>query len=384
MRRITLKERPQWRERCEAVGFGFHSIDGVYWEDGVAYEFTEDEIDHLDDASNACHQLCLQAVDHIIEKQRFKELGIPEPAWSLIRESWQAQDPYLYGRFDMIYDGQGPAKLLEYNADTPTGLVESAVAQWHWLEEQIQLGELPKHADQFNSVHEKLIARWQHIKPRLRSNNLHFTCIGEHEEDEGNLHYLRDTAMQAGLLAPHIAVEHIGWSDDDAAYFDQDNLRIHSLFKLYPWEWLLGDAFGQHLRKTDIQIIEPIWKMLLANKGLLPILWELFPQHENLLPASFHAGQVPGSVVKKPLLSREGGNISIYDARGLLLAAQDGAYGAEGYVYQAYAPVPCLAPKSYMSIGSWVIGDEAAGIGLREDESPITKNTSRFVPHYFI
>jgi glutathionylspermidine synthase len=36
----------------------------------------------------------------------------------------------LYGRFDLAYRGDGPPKLLEYNADTPTALFEAAVVQW--------------------------------------------------------------------------------------------------------------------------------------------------------------------------------------------------------------------------------------------------------------
>jgi glutathionylspermidine synthase len=125
--------------------------------------------------------------------------------------------------------------------------------------------------------------------------------------------------------------------------------------------------------------------MILSNKAILPVLWELFPHHPNLLPAYFDAWRISGNHVKKPLYSREGENISIY-ADGEVLHTT-GEYGAEGYVYQAYAPQPKFddgITPAYTSIGAWVVGDEAAGIGIREDETLITKNTSRFIPHYFI
>jgi glutathionylspermidine synthase len=121
--------------------------------------------------------------------------------------------------------------------------------------------------------------------------------------------------------------------------------------------------------------------MLLSNKGLLPILWELFPDHPNLLPASFDAGRIHGDYVVKPLLSREGANVVIH--RGGETIAADGDYGAEGCIYQAYTPIPRFG-DDYVTIGAWIVGDEPAGIGMREDATPITRNTSRFVPHYFL
>jgi len=152
------------------------------------------------------------------------------------------------------------------------------------------------------------------------------------------------------------------------------------LCKLYPWEWLAAEKFGPQLLTSSLRVIEPAWKMLLSNKGLLPILWELFPDHPNLLAAYFDSGRIAGDYVEKPLLSREGANVIIHQG-GTTIAA-DGEYGDEGRIYQAYAPVPRFG-DDYVTIGAWIIGDEPAGIGLREDTSPITRNTSRFVPHYF-
>jgi len=130
-----------------------------------------------------------------------------------------------------------------------------------------------------------------------------------------------------------------------------------------------------------MRVFEPPWKMLLSNKGLMPILWELFPDHPNLLPAYFTPGKITGNWVEKPLLSREGANVTLHiDGRTV---AADGDYGAEGRIYQAYAPIPRFG-DDYVTIGSWIIGDVPAGIGLREDSSPITRNSSRFVPHYFV
>ena len=62
-----------------------------------------------------------------------------------------------------VFDGTGPAKLLEYNADTPTSMFEAAVFQWTWLEQAIERNIIPKRADQFNSIHERLIEAWKKL-----------------------------------------------------------------------------------------------------------------------------------------------------------------------------------------------------------------------------
>jgi glutathionylspermidine synthase len=380
MEREMRTPRPDWITQCESVGFSYHSMDGTYWDESRCYRFTADEIDILESATAELAARSLDAAEHIVVNDRMGDLAIP-PAWrDRVAESWRARTPSLMGRFDLAYDGRGPPKMLEYNADTPTALLEASVVQWHWLQQAVVPGA--RHADQFNSLHEKLIANWRSLAVTRSANTpVHFTCAGDSAEDRGNLDYLRDVATQAGVTTKFIAIEDVGWNADRGAFVDLDDDEISVLAKLYPWEWLAADAFGVHLLEARIRVLEPAWKMLLSNKGLLAILWDLFPEHENLLPASFEPGQIDGDWVEKPLLSREGANVTIHH-RDATVAAP-GEYGAEGRIYQAYTPIPRFG-DDYVTIGSWVVGDEPAGMGLREDQSEITRNTSRFVPHYFV
>ena len=131
--------------------------------------------------------------------------------------------------------------------------------------------------------------------------------------------------------------------------------------------------------KSNVNWIEPIWKMLWSNKALLPILWQLYPNHPNLLPSYFEPNST--SYVKKPKLSREGANIQIVQ-NNQIVTNTAGNYGAEGFIYQDLAHIPNI-DGNYPVIGSWIIGGEAAGMGIRESNTIITNNTSRFVPHYF-
>ncbi|MEO5692249.1 MAG: glutathionylspermidine synthase family protein [Usitatibacter sp.] len=373
MRREERVPRIDWVKKVEDLGFYFHSMDGVYWDERACYHFTAEEIDKLELATGELQTRCIEAVERVIERRDYARFHIPEPFHALIERSWEADEKSLFGRFDLSWDGSGDPKMLEYNADTPTSLIEASVVQWYWLQDVY-----PQH-DQFNSIHEKLIERWKDMRTQLPADGrVYFSGDSSSAEDQGNLDYLRDTAMQAGLEALPIDIADIGW--DGKRFVDMADKPINALFKLYPWEWMVREQFGEHLLSGSTRIIEPAWKMLLSNKAILPVLWEMFPEHPNLLKASFEAGKFATDYVKKPLYSREGANVSI-NAQGEIVEAP-GEYGEEGFIWQAYHRLPTFG-ANHTVIGSWIIGEEPAGIGIREDESPITKNTSRFVPHYF-
>ena len=379
MKRITITPRADWQKKVEEVGLIYHHTEGrPYWNEAAYYSFTAAEIDRIELATNELHEMCLKAVQHIIDNNRFKELSIPDAAIPVIKQAWENEPPALYGRFDLAYDGE-QLKLLEYNADTPTALLEAAVAQWYWLEELF-----PK-LDQFNTIHEKLLAKWRELKPYL-ANPVHFTYLEppdvENSEDLMTVSYLMDIASQAGFESVLLRMDDIGWDATQNCFVDLDGRPMRSIFKLYPWEWLLRDAYGDKLLSTYplTQWLEPIWKMVLSNKGVLPILWELFPGHSNLLETHFNDPKKLTDYVKKPLLSREGANLTI--RRGSSVQETAGPYGAEGFVYQATARIP-NCNGAYPVLGSWLIDGVAAGVGVRESATPITDNHSCFVPHLF-
>ena len=382
MQRIACPERDDWRVTAEACGFDFHTLDGErYWDERAYYAFTLDEIERqIETPTGEIDAMCLELVGHAVDnEEHLQRLRIPEAFWPLISESWHRDDSSLYGRLDFSFGGHGPAKLLEYNADTPTSIFEAAVFQWTWLEQAIERHIIPARADQFNSIHERLIEAWKKLGS---GRHLHLAGMTGNLEDAGTLAYLEDTARQAGLPTTLIDIEDIGLTDD-GLFVDLDIRPIELSFKLYPWEWMFHDAFGGELGKTPTRWIEPPWKSLLSNKGLLPLLWEMFPGHPNLLPAFFeddpNAARLGTSFVRKPLYSREGANVALVSG-GVTVVEQEGPYGAEGFIRQALAPLPEFSGQ-YPVIGSWLIDHAACGLSIREDENPITGNTSRFLPH---
>ena len=444
MKRIPLTPRPNWQTIVERQGLTFHSPAAMapqpYWDESAAYQFTAAEIDTLEAAGNELQTMCLAAAQHVIDHQRYAELAIPPEAIPLIEWSWNQEPPAIYGRFDISWAGEQsgqPPKLLEYNADTPTSLLEAAVIQWSWLEDLSPTLSLlsfhntpllssrstsllssrseaegsaypsspPLKPDQFNSIHDRLIAKWKdvadYLTPPLYFAALEFpnpdpALAKEAAEDLLTVTYLRDTAEQAGLQTRRLALQDIGWNPDRLCFVDLEENQISSIFKLYPWEAMLAEEFGPHALETyrATTWIEPIWKLLLSNKGILPILWQLYPDHPLLLPAFFenHGDRGPlTAYVRKPFHSREGANISILRPNAPALETP-GAYGAGPFIRQAIAPAlegpavfhnPAGTPR-HPILGLWMIDQDCSGLGIRESPTPITDNLSSFLPHFFL
>ena len=381
MKRMAIAERPNWRDRAAELGFEFHSPSGeVYWDERACYTFSLAEIEHeIEDVAAELDQLCTAAVARVLKDDTLlRRMAVPEHAWPILRKSFRRNDPSLYGRFDFSYATGRPAKLLEYNADTPTALYEAAAFQWFWLEDQLAAGRLAPGSDQFNSIHEKLVARFAELAGQ---GVLHLTTVAQHAEDRGTVDYIADCARQGGFQTRFIAIGDIGLGSD-GQFYDLDNKPIERLFKLYPWEWMFAEPFARGLATSYTAFLEPPWRMILSNKGILPVLWEMAPNHRNLLAAYFAddpaAQKLERYCAKKPLYSREGANVVLQD--GPLQESAPGDYGREGYIVQELAPLPNFS-GNYPVIGAWVIAGRSCGIGIREDDSPITKNSSRFVPH---
>lgn len=383
MDRIPVEPRDDWKDTAAEHGFAFHTIDGKpYWDESVVYRFTLHQIeDHLEDPAEELERLCFEAVDRAVgDDELLRRLAIPERFWEAVAASWHARQRNLYGRMDFSYDGSGPAKLLEYNADTPTSLYEAAVFQWVWLEQAMDRGLVPSGLDQFNSLHERLVEAFSRFGI---AGPLHLACAQDSAEDRATVAYVEDCARQAGLETRFQYVEEIG-IDPSGRFTDLDDRVIETLFKLYPWEWLWEEDFGAAIPNSGCVFIEPAWKSVLSNKGILALLWEMFPGHPNLLPTYFEGdptvADFSGSLVRKPIFSREGWDISLVDGPGPAEPVKPGPYGKEGFVLQAHHPLPAFDANRPVC-GVWMVASAPAGLGLREDTSWVTGDDARFVPH---
>lgn len=379
MRRIAIDPRPEWQTIVQSQGLTYNvGDDGTsYWNESAYYEFTEEEIDDIEEATIELQRCSLLAAQHVIEGNELDNFGIPRSAHAAIRASWESHERSVYGRFDLAIDPNGVPKLLEYNADTPTTLVEAAVVQWYWLKDRFP------DADQFNSLWERLVAVWKSMNEEFtfRDRQLYFASL-TNAEDWMTSTLMRDTAEEAGISTREIPMDAIGWDTMRNVFVDEQNGVIRSMFKLYPWEWMLEDAFGRHVldHYGTTQWIEPIWKFVLSSKAILPVMWELFPDHPNLLPAFADGPRQMNRYVTKPVISREGSNVSIWTPEENFHSS--GPYDSYPKIFQELCPISAYA-GNYPVIGSWVIDGAPGGMGIRESDGLITDNKSRFVPHLF-
>lgn len=372
MKRNYNIPRSDFKQRALDLEFTFAEVDGQkYWCEDGHYEFTEDQVERVYEVTTTLQELCIEAVSKVCANDWFSRLGISNEAAALISESWQNGDKDLYGRMDLRFDGYSPAKLLEYNADTPASLYEGSVIQWEWLQ-----CFNPKYS-QFNTIHESLIEAFRKLNYK---ETLYFAGLKKFDDDVALLNYVMDTAMQAGIKGQVIDISEI--TTDKFGFFHEGK-PVHHIFKHYAWEWLEQDGIFPIMAQNGTTWLEPAWKMILSNKAILAILWEMFPNHPNLLPTFFEANQISGKFIKKPFLSREGKNISISDRPELDV---EGPYEGPS-IYQAFMPLPAFNAKNdvvHPVIGSWIVANESVGMGIREDKHLITQDSSCFVPHLFI
>jgi glutathionylspermidine synthase len=375
MHRMSLDPRPNWQRRVEEHGLHFHTLRGEpYWDETAAYQLSSYEVDTLELAAQTLHGMCLDLVQEVIEERQFGLFLIPREFEDYVIRSWEEQEPSVYGRFDLAYDGVNAPKLLEYNADTPTALLEASVIQWFWLKDVDERG------DQFNSIHERLIEAWQALRER-DDRPLHFAAQEGVIEDYCTVEYLRDTAIQAGFETAYLDVEQIGFDRTARRHVDMAGLPIQRCFKLYPWEWMVREQ-PEEILKSPTRWVEPAWKMILSCKSILPLLYQRHPECPYLLPASFEPLE-GGNYVKKPVHAREGANITLV-VNGRVREETEGAYAdCAGWVYQQLAPMKPHDGR-YPVYGTWVVNGVACGVGIREDETMITRNTSRFIPHQMV
>jgi len=404
MKREAIAPRKDWERTVKNQGMTYYAMGGEpYWTEGHCYRFSHDQINEIQAASQELHGMCLNAVDHVISNDLFHRFEIPENFIPLIKYSWRDQYPYICGRFDLAYDGVNPPKMLEYNTDTPVTMPESAIIQRNWLRDHLRAGTLPQGAAQYNSLSESLIEAWRQVAAQVNiPKPMYFACAfgmenGEvtNQEVYENLQFMRSACEQAGIPTEIIDLPDIGW--DNVNFVDLDNRPMESLYKIYPWEWMAVEDFGPYFAENRIAVIEAPWKMIMSSKALLPILWEMYPDHPNLLPTFFTEGKIKGDYVVKPIQGREGANIRIIEA-GKITASTDGGYGNDPCIYQAYKRLPNFE-GNFPVIGSWVTsqtpepqtgltvfarGGRACGMGICEDSTPILSTRCRFVPHYVI
>lgn len=411
-RHNDFAKRENYKDQLNAIGFNYHDLpsgpeQADYYQEGVVYALSEKEVDIIQEGSQELHNMTIEMCSEMIRRGDYPEyFALDQLSIPLIEQSWKRNDPSLYGRFDLVLGRDNSLKMLEYNGDTPVSILECSVAQWNYIEQLKTLPErfrhingttdLPKELNiQYNLIDETLIETWQ--KNFSKDELIHFAASGGfRHEDWGNLIYILDTALRAGMKVKEIQMQDIGLKTEKLSNFnhksfvDLQNKEMRNVFKLYPWEWMTEEKFGKDIIDTNTRWLEPAWKMLLSNKAMLIKLWEMFPNHPLLLE-SHAVAPSNGDWCKKAIHGREGSNINKFIAKDGNVLEDNLAQGSHkvpeydhwGYMYQAWHDLPVY--DGYRPIiGSWIIGDKACGMSIREDRNLVTGHDAFFASHLFV
>jgi len=351
---------------------------------------TEEAAEAYYEAANSLYDMFVEAAQRVIDDKLYLELGIPSNLVGLIEDSWEKDDLHLYGRFDLAGGLDGlPIKLIEFNADTPTSLFETSIIQWALLKSNGMDETL-----QFNNLHEmlqenfrRLITRdkpLQEFAERYGHEKLLFSSVGGLPEDERTVRYLQQVAHEAGLYTDFCYMHEAGFSDDQGV-FNRDGQLADFWFKLFPWEDIAADELeltrmlDRMTERGRTRILNPAYSLLFQSKGLMKILYDMFPESPYLLPTDF-APLAGVEQVRKKLFGREGANMALLGADGEILSSTDGSYAHHKDIYQESALFPRDADGQHYQAGVFHVW-EACGLGFRRG-GEILDDMSKFVGHF--
>ena len=390
---MTLQKiTPLSNETLEKIGFHWHTdSDGTKYVSDELINISQAEADAYYKAANTLYDMYVEAAEHVIENDRFFELGIPFNIKEMILKSWETDVHWhIYGRFDLAggIDGK-PIKLIEFNADTPTALFETAVLQWALLKEN-GLDEVK----QFNNVYQaisdnfkRLITMFDELntfEERYDNWKILFSSVEGNEEEEVTVRLLQQMATDAGFNTGFEFLQNVQF--EDSGIYDAEGVKYEYWFKLYPWEDIgtdepeLAVMLNNIMKNQEAIILNPAYTLLFQSKGMLKILWELFPDSPYLLETS--DTPLESAYVEKRCFGREGANTKIVDENGTVVAQNDGVYENHKAVYQAYEALPTDKANNSYQAGVF-FAYEACGLGFRRGEK-ILDNMSKFVAHSII
>jgi len=377
----------------EEIGFNWHTdTDGTKYVSDELIEITQDEAQAYYEATNKLYDMFVEAAEYVIENNLFFELGIPFNLVDTIKKSWENDVHWhIYGRFDLAggIDNK-PIKLIEFNADTPTALFESALLQWAILKHNNMDED-----KQFNNIYEAITNNFKRLITLFEDTDefeksydgwkILFSSISNNEEEEATTKLLQQMATDAGFATHFEYLENIEF--DENGIYDADGNSYEYFFKLYPWEDIaidepeLATTLKNIIQNQKAIILNPAYTLIFQSKGIMKILYDLFPESPYLLKTSFE--EMKGvKQVQKPLFGREGANVKIIEADGSVSSQTDGAYDNFAKIYQEYVPFAQDDFKNKYQAGVF-FAYEACGVGFRKG-GEILDNMSKFVGHVIV
>ena len=381
------KLKPLTNDMLEELGLEWHTdLDNSDYITNEVVEITQAEADAFYDAGNELYEMFIEAGEYVIKNNLFFDLDIPPTLIDTIKQSWDNEVHWhIYGRFDFAggLDGK-PIKLLEFNADTPTLLYESALIQWallkhNSLDEEMQFNNI------FNAISDnfkRMITLGDDVSrfdTMYEGWGVLFSSIRGNIEEERTTKFLMECAKEAGFVSEFCYIDEINFNEDEGVSFN--GTKYEFLFKLLPWEIISIDEpelaliINNMMKNKNTIFFYSSYTLLFQSKRMLKILWDLFPNHPLLLETSF--APLSKKQIKKVSFGREGANIEILDSSGIL-EQRGGEYGNYKSIYQEFYELNSYNGLYYQP--NVFFAYESCGLGFRRG-GDILDNYAKFVSH---
>lgn len=385
-----------------------------------ALEISREHAVELRTASSRLYGLMtrLASVLQQADDQALMEIGIPLPAIPYAHIVMPETPAVMCGRFEFVMTVEGP-KLLEFNAETPTFVVElfhingQVCADFGLVDPNMHCQQQLVQA-MTSSISAGI--RWVGL-PQGDVASVVFSAYANRKEERGTTEFYHSLLRCTGDLPYRTSFQGL-----DELRVKHDCLltaageRVDVLYKLYPTEHLLQDeapdgtpvglALMDLVCRQRLAVINPPVAFVLQNKALLAVLWtmhlaesELFTPEEHrwiaqyMLPTYFNARDThgrsifPGEYVVKPVYGREGASITLRNSHELIEQSVQNIYSDQMMIYQQYAPLPTTTIQTEHGLidvnlvhNCFVVGGTPSALGVRACQKLIFDDSSYFLP----
>ncbi|MBJ8006451.1 MULTISPECIES: glutathionylspermidine synthase family protein [Bacillus cereus group] len=393
---------------------GFYSNYPHFWSDLYECEYSLFHVFPITEQTMKQLQLATERMGKIFFKtarllrdlsnEQLLELGFPDASLPFIRLKGMYPESVI-SRFDFALTDDNRIKMLEFNSDTPTFIVECFQMNGKVCE---KLGYDDPNANQERLLSSGITKAVMEFTKGMENPNVVFTAHHEHIEDWNTAMYLSGLCHVENKVMP---MRELRITDD--ALVDRDGVPIDVLYRqTYPIEDLIedqdpetGDLVGvellQLVKEGKLFIINPLSAFLIQPKSIQCLIWGLAEEgafytseeqkwiKEYMLPTYFEPDLFLGKspFVQKPSFGREGDTITIRDKdTNIMIRNAHETYKSSLPIFQKYTELPVVFLETEKGIeklsyvfGAFLIAGKASSIGIRAGEK-ITGNESYYLP----
>lgn len=356
-----------------------------------------DTFEEIKEATNKLADLFFKTTKHVQQNSEILclVLGIGEELIPLVSQQLQNTLSFL-GRFDFVFDHIGRLKLLEFNAETPAGIIES-IGLNSLIKEIIKIPyQNPNEnmTNQLKSEFSRIIDTYNNKTP---IHSIGFASLA-YPEDFYNTKFLFDILHHSGeeFVLGEISGLHI--NNDKLNLYEQP---LDAIYRYYPLVWLFSDEnnkdLGEILKESTLCINEPS-TFISQSKAFFALICELYKagfynkeENELILKyipyTSLNPDDFPDNdYCAKPYFEREGKGVT------LSINEVNRDFIKDDLVFQERIPIQTIPLNVhttvsveqevvYPVIGAYVIGNEYGGIYTRAGGS-VTDANAIYIPTY--